>query len=148
MASRSNRGACICHLLGRLLIITAGILLFPILVVLVYWGRDGDGIQTLTAFALSAGNATDIDVLKEAGVGKCDMAVGATWSDADNLVFAILAKSLGVPNVIVRMSSPDYEEAYRLAGVSAIVRVTDLMINQIARVEDIKQAVEFLTAES
>jgi trk system potassium uptake protein TrkA len=77
------------------------------------------------------GSGSDIEVLKEAGLDKADVVVAATDSDANNLLVAILAKSLEVPQVIVRMRSPSYENAYRVAGVSAIVRVTDLMINEM-----------------
>lgn len=77
------------------------------------------------------GSGSEIEVLKEAGADKADIVVAATGSDANNLLVAILAKSLEVPSVIVRMRSPKYENAYRVAGVSAIVRVTDLMINQM-----------------
>jgi trk system potassium uptake protein TrkA len=77
------------------------------------------------------GGAARIEVLQEAGVEKADVVIAATPSDADNLVCAILAKSLGVPQVIVRMRDPNYEKAYRLAGVDTLVRVTDLMVNQM-----------------
>jgi len=77
------------------------------------------------------GKATRIDVLKEAGVEKADAIVVATPDDADNLASAILAKSLNVPRVIVRMRDPEYENAYKVAGVHKIVRVTDLMVNQM-----------------
>jgi trk system potassium uptake protein TrkA len=77
------------------------------------------------------GKATKIDVLKEANTERADVVVVATPIDADNLACAILAKSLGVPRVIVRMRDPDYENAYRVAGVNKIVRVTDLMVNQM-----------------
>ena len=77
------------------------------------------------------GKATRIDVLKEAGVERADVVVVATPDDADNLASAILAKSLNVPRVIVRMRDPDYENAYKVAGVHKIVRVTDLMVNQM-----------------
>jgi trk system potassium uptake protein TrkA len=36
-----------------------------------------------------------------------------------------------VPRVIVRMRDPAYKNAYVIAGANAIVRVTDLMVNQI-----------------
>ena len=85
------------------------------------------------------GKATRIDVLKEAGTEKADVMVVATPDDADNLACAILAKSLGVPRVIVRMRNPDYENAYKVAGVHKIVRVTDLMVNQmLMEIEDPK----------
>jgi trk system potassium uptake protein TrkA len=77
------------------------------------------------------GKATRIDVLEEAGAEKADIMVVATPDDADNLATAILAKSLKVPRVVVRMRDPNYENAYKVAGVSKIVRVTDLMVNEM-----------------
>ncbi|MCK5328762.1 MAG: TrkA family potassium uptake protein [Candidatus Latescibacteria bacterium] len=77
------------------------------------------------------GNAARIEILNEAAIEKADVAIAATGSDADNLACAILAKSFGVPRIIVRMRNPAYEKAYRLAGVTSIVRVLDLMVNQM-----------------
>ena len=77
------------------------------------------------------GNATSIEILHEADIRKADIVVSAMDSDAENLAYAILAKSLGVPQIIVRMRDPAYEDAYRLAGVTSIVRVIDLMINEM-----------------
>ncbi|MGD2094160.1 MAG: TrkH family potassium uptake protein [Phycisphaerales bacterium] len=45
---------CIFHFLGNLLETLGLILLFPIIVVLIYWGRMGDGWITATAFVVSA----------------------------------------------------------------------------------------------
>lgn len=77
------------------------------------------------------GNGAHIETLHEAGINKADVVVGAMREDVDNLTCAILAKSLGVPQIIVRMRNPAYEDAYKLAGVTSIVRVADLMINQM-----------------
>ncbi len=77
------------------------------------------------------GNGARIEILHEAGIDKADAVVSAMREDVDNLTCAILAKSLGVPQIIVRMRNPAYEDAYKLAGVTAIVRVADLMINQM-----------------
>jgi trk system potassium uptake protein TrkA len=77
------------------------------------------------------GNAARAEILKEAGVDKADVVVAATGNDADNLACAILAKSFGVPQIIIRMRNPDYENAYKLVGVTSIVHVTDLMVNQM-----------------
>lgn len=77
------------------------------------------------------GGATSIETLNEAGIQKADVVVAATGSDADNLACAILAKSFSVPRIIVRMRHPDYKNAYRVAGVDSIIRVTDLMVNQM-----------------
>jgi len=77
------------------------------------------------------GSGSDIEVLKESGIEKADVVVAATGEDADNLLVTILAKSLDVPQIIVRMRNPDYENAYRVAGANVIVRVIDLMVNQM-----------------
>jgi trk system potassium uptake protein TrkA len=77
------------------------------------------------------GGATSIEALSEAGIKKADVLVAATGSDADNLACAILAKSYEVPRIIVRMRHPAYKNAYRVAGVDSIIRVTDLMVNQM-----------------
>jgi trk system potassium uptake protein TrkA len=76
-------------------------------------------------------SATSIEALSEAGIAKADVVVATTGNDADNLACAILAKSFDVPQVIVRMRDPAYKNAYRVAGVHSIVRVTDLMVSQI-----------------
>ena len=84
-----------------------------------------------TGVVAICGRATDIDVLKEAGLKKADIMVIATPFDADNLASAILARSLEVPRIIVRMRDPDYEDAYKVTGVTKVVRMTDLMVNQM-----------------
>ena len=77
------------------------------------------------------GNAARISTLKESGIEKAEVLVAAMGNDVDNLSCAILAKSLGVPQIIVRMRNEAYENAYRLAGITSIVRVADLMINEM-----------------
>jgi trk system potassium uptake protein TrkA len=84
-----------------------------------------------TGVVAVCGKATQIDVLKEAGARKADIMVIATPYDPDNLASAILARSLGVPRIVVRMRDPDYEDAYKVAGVTKVVRTTDLMVNQM-----------------
>jgi trk system potassium uptake protein TrkA len=83
------------------------------------------------------GNGARIETLNEAGIEKADVVVAAMRDDVDNLACAILAKSLDVPQIIVRMRNPAYENAYKLAGVTSIVRVADLMINEM--IMDIEQ---------
>jgi trk system potassium uptake protein TrkA len=75
------------------------------------------------------GNVSNIDTLVEAGVKNADCVVTCTGSDTDNLACTILAKSFGVAQVIARMRNSSYENAYKLAGVTSVVRVTDLMVN-------------------
>ena len=90
-----------------------------------------DSLYAETGVVAIHGTATSIRALTDAGVEKADVVVAATGTDADNLACAILAKSFDVPQIIVRMRNPDYRNAYRVAGATKIVRVTDLMINQM-----------------
>ena len=90
-----------------------------------------DRIYADTGIIAIHGCVSQMDILEEAGIRKADVIVAATVNDADNLACAILARSLEVPRVIVRLRNPTYENAYRLAGVETIVRVTDLMVNQL-----------------
>jgi trk system potassium uptake protein TrkA len=77
------------------------------------------------------GSATDVDILERAGMSKADVAVSTMRSDADNLAFALLAKSLDVPRVIARMRNPRYEAAYKKAGVTATSHIVDVFVNQL-----------------
>ncbi len=77
------------------------------------------------------GSGTSVDALKEAGLDKADVVVATTGSDAVNLAAAVIAKSFDVPEIIVRMRNPGYRNPYRLAGATKIIRVTDLMVNQM-----------------
>lgn len=90
-----------------------------------------DKIYAQTGVVAVNGSISRVEVLVEAGIKKADIIVAATGSDANNLACAVLAKSFGVPKIIVRMRDPNYENAYRLAGASKIVRVTDMMVNHL-----------------
>ncbi|MGM0502133.1 MAG: potassium channel family protein [Bacillota bacterium] len=83
------------------------------------------------------GSATNIKVLKEAGIEKADVAVGVMRNDADNLAFSLLAKNYDIDQIMVRMRDPEYKSAYQLAGASTIAGVIDLMVEEF--VLDIEQ---------
>ncbi|MEJ6952202.1 potassium channel family protein [Natronospora cellulosivora (SeqCode)] len=75
-------------------------------------------------------NATQISTLKEAGMEKCDVALGVMRHDSDNLAFSLLAKNFGVDKILVRMREPEYKSAYKLAGASNIGSTTDMIVNK------------------
>ncbi len=77
------------------------------------------------------GDATDLESLESAGIDQCDVAVGLMGSDPDNLAFAILAKHFDIPQVIVRMEDPKYENVFKTVGINNIARVTKILIDQI-----------------
>lgn len=93
--------------------------------------RVCDKVHAETGAMAICGNATDIRVLTEAGVSKADVIICVMHNDADNIACALLSRSLGVPRIIARLLDPRYEQAYRLAGVTSVVRMADLLLNQI-----------------
>lgn len=76
------------------------------------------------------GSATNINVVKDAGIENCDYALAVMPRDEDNLLFALLAKNYGVKNIFVRMRDPDYEDAYKLAGATNIAGSVEMMVKK------------------
>ncbi len=76
------------------------------------------------------GSATKVNVLKDAGIEKCDVAVAVMQNDADNLAFTVLAKDFGVDKILVRMRDPEYESAYRKAGATTVGSIMELMVEK------------------
>jgi trk system potassium uptake protein TrkA len=77
------------------------------------------------------GNATDVSVLEEAEIARADVAVALMRESADNLAFSLLARSAGVARIIARMTNPKYRAAFELAGVTTIVDVAGLYLDQV-----------------
>jgi len=77
------------------------------------------------------GSGTDLSVLREAGMNKADVAVGLMQSDADNLAFCLLANQFSVPRIMGRVRRAEYEEAYRTAGATTVVEVTNVIVHQL-----------------
>ncbi|MFP4588914.1 MAG: potassium channel family protein [Candidatus Bipolaricaulota bacterium] len=76
------------------------------------------------------GDATDVEVLEEAGLHRADVAVGTMRRDGDNLSFSLLANNLEVERIFARMRNVKYEEAYRAAGVTDVINIVDLYLEQ------------------
>ena len=77
------------------------------------------------------GSATDIGILEKAGAAKADTILCLIRGEGDNLATVVLAKSLDIPNIIALLRKPQYERAYESAGATAIIRMADLLLNQI-----------------
>ena len=90
-----------------------------------------ESIYAETGAVAIQGSATDINTLERAGADKTDAILCLMRLASDNIACALIAKSLGIPRIIARLRDPRYEQAYRLAGVNTIVRMADLLINQI-----------------
>ncbi len=88
-------------------------------------------ISSKLGVAAICGNATDITTLEESEIGKAEVAVALMRQSADNLAFSLLAKSAGVGRIIARMANPKYREAYEQAGVTSIIDITGLFLDQL-----------------
>ncbi|HEY9720631.1 MAG TPA: TrkA family potassium uptake protein [Oscillatoriaceae cyanobacterium] len=87
--------------------------------------------QTEIGTMVHQGSATNTKTLDAAGLRRADIAVGIMRDDAANLAFILLAKSYGVPRRLVRLREPDFEQAYRLAGATAIAHSVDPVVDQL-----------------
>lgn len=76
------------------------------------------------------GDATNINTLREAGIEKCDYALGVMGRDSQNLLFSLLCKNYNVKNIYVRMLDPEYRTAYELAGATNIGHSVQMMVNK------------------
>lgn len=78
------------------------------------------------------GDATDAALLRQAEVGRADVAVAMLDRDADNLAVALLARDQGAKRVMVRMRDVDYRGAYEFAGVHRILSETEIFVGALA----------------
>lgn len=76
------------------------------------------------------GDGTKIATLREAGIEKCDVAIGVMDEDSKNLLFSLLSKNHHVKEIFVRMKDPEYREAYEQAGATNIGHSVDMMVDK------------------
>lgn len=59
--------------------------------------------------------------LEEVNVKECNAFVAATGKDETNLLAALIAKNMGVKNVIARVSNPDYRDVFKQLHIDHII---------------------------
>ena len=76
------------------------------------------------------GDATEIFVLEQAGLGRPpDIVVAVTGDDEDNIVICQLAREkYGVPKVIARVNDPRNQPHFDLLGISPTVSATSMVL--------------------
>lgn len=83
------------------------------------------------------GDGTDIDILKEANVGNCDLFIALTRVDDTNLISAALARSLGAKEIITRLRDPKYishlDQIQEISGSKLIINPEYLAAKEIQR---------------
>src|SRR5215831_12876345 len=75
------------------------------------------------------GNGSDIDVLRQNGIGKADAFLSLTQGDNRNLMAAQIAKEIfGVKRVLAKVNDPIRSEIYREKGITTVSRTTILAV--------------------
>ena len=69
--------------------------------------------------------------MNDSGIDRTDIMLCLLNNDSDNIAASVLAKSLNVPRIIAFARKPMYEDAYKAAGVDIVIRLSDLLLNQI-----------------
>jgi trk system potassium uptake protein TrkA len=78
--------------------------------------------------AIMEGDASTVEVLKEAGTNRADVVVATTGNDEDNLVICQITKLMFLrPRTIARVNNPRNEELFAGLGVDASVSGTKLI---------------------
>ena len=79
------------------------------------------------------GDATDIDLLREEGIGHCDAVVAVTESDEKNLLCGLLMKHFGAKKIIIRASHPDYIPIFETVGVDIALNTQTATVMEVLR---------------
>ena len=83
------------------------------------------------------GDGTDLDILKEANVGNCDLFIALTRDDDTNLISAALARSLGAQEIITRLRDPKYishlDQIREISGSQLVINPEYLAAKEIQR---------------
>ncbi len=67
------------------------------------------------------GDGTSPKYLEEVNVKESDAFVAAAGKDETNLLAALVAKNMGVKNVIARVSNPEYRDVFRKLNIDHII---------------------------
>ncbi|MFP4017568.1 MAG: potassium channel family protein [Halanaerobiales bacterium] len=91
------------------------------------------------------GEASDPDILEDAGAYQTDILVSLTQKDHDNLFICKMAKEyFGIERTTALVNNPDNEKLFKGLGVDAIFNITQLLsslIEQNVAVEDISNLI-------
>ncbi|TYQ16067.1 UNVERIFIED_CONTAM: trk system potassium uptake protein TrkA [Acetivibrio alkalicellulosi] len=83
------------------------------------------------------GDGTDINILSEVEVEKCDIFIAVTGKDEDNLIACQLAKrNFGVKRTIARVNNPKNIEVFQKLGVDIAVSSTSIIADLIEQEVD------------
>jgi len=88
-------------------------------------------VEELPDVMVFDGDATNKEILKEAGVKSADYYVALTGDDEKNVLSALLAKNLGAKKTTVLYAKPDYIDLIESIGVDRAISVRLSTANEI-----------------
>ena len=90
--------------------------------------------EKLDSVLVVNGDGTNIDLLKEVGIDKCDALISVVSQNEEiNLLSGLIAKKLGARKAIVLVHRPAYQQLYEQVGIDATVSPRLVTANQILK---------------
>lgn len=83
--------------------------------------RCAELMEAIPKARIIYGNGTNVDLLEQEGIGKCDACICATDSDENNLLASLIAWTNGVNNIITTIQSIPYERVLRKVTLNITV---------------------------
>lgn len=84
------------------------------------------------------GNGCNAEILKEAGVDKCDVLISATPRDENNILCCIVARVLGARNLVARVRDHEYFTQFEFLrgnlGIGMLVNPEESAAHEILRI--------------
>ncbi|MFO7710731.1 MAG: TrkA family potassium uptake protein [Candidatus Woesearchaeota archaeon] len=77
------------------------------------------------------GDATQLSILRDAGIEKSQGVVAVTNDDKTNLMISEIALSSGIKRVISRVNTPGNEELFTKIGVNTLIPTVNLAVTEI-----------------
>lgn len=79
------------------------------------------------------GDATNPEIIDEAGIEKCDALITTIKDDSVNVLVSLLSEDYNVTNVISVSTTPKYDEILNRIGVDKVIRPKDLVSEEMMR---------------
>lgn len=79
------------------------------------------------------GDATDLDLLEDENIREMDAVVTATGYDEENLLLALIAKKMGIEDVIAKISRESYSGLIEGMGIDMALNPLDITATHILR---------------
>lgn len=87
--------------------------------------------QNLQKTLILNGSGTDLELLEEEEIGKCDVTIAITNNDEKNLLCSLLSKQLGTKKVITRVSQGATANLFERVGVDVAISQREACVEEI-----------------